>query len=200
MTQLLPRESPASAAAVSGALTLVESELNSVVHRLAKDGADNIARVALAVEGANRVFIFGLGRTGLALRMIGMRLMHLGLTVHIVGDTTTPAIRPGDVLLAASGSGTTGGILRAVTSATDAGAEVVAITTDPRSPLARESAVSIIIPAAPKLDRSAALSHQYAGSLFEQAALLAGDAIFHMLWIRSGLTSDELWPRHANLE
>lgn len=55
-----------------------------------------------------------------------MRLMHLGLTVHIVGETTTPAIGPGDVLLVASGSGTTGGIIRGADSALGAGATVVA--------------------------------------------------------------------------
>jgi len=29
---------------------------------------------------------------------------------------------------------------------------------------------------------------------------LVGDAVFHALWQASGLSADELWPRHANLE
>ena len=45
-------------------------------------------------------------------KMAAMRLMHLGLTVHVVGETTAPAIRSNDLLLAASGSGTTAGVER----------------------------------------------------------------------------------------
>ena len=35
---------------------------------------------------------------------------------------------------------------------------------------------------------------------FEQAVVTIGDAIFHARWKASGLTADELWPRHSNLE
>ena len=65
----------------------------------------------------------------------------------------------------------------------------------------RQSADTIIVvPAATKLDRSGTASAQYAGSLFEQTVVLIGDALFHSLWLGSGATADELWPRHANLE
>ena len=49
--------------------------------------------------------------------MAAMRLMHLGLTVHIAGDTTTPAITSGDLLLVASGSGTTSGVVKSAETA-----------------------------------------------------------------------------------
>jgi 6-phospho-3-hexuloisomerase len=35
--------------------------------------------------------------------MAAMRFMHLGYTVHVVGETTTPAAGKDDVLLAVSG-------------------------------------------------------------------------------------------------
>jgi 6-phospho-3-hexuloisomerase len=181
------------------ALRLIEYELSAVTGALT-DRRNEIDRLVEILSTAKRIFVTGQGRSGLALRMMGMRLMHLGLTVHIVGDTTTPAIRADDVLLAASGSGTTAGVVRAAGGAVATGARVAAITTDPGSPLAGLSAASIIVPAAGKLDRSGAASAQYAGSLFEQAVLVIGDAIFHSLWVRSGATADELWPRHANLE
>jgi len=132
--------------------------------------------------------------------MTAMRLMHLGLTVHVVGDVTTPAIASGDVLLTASGSGTTGGVVRAAQSAVDAGASVAAITTATESPLAKLAAHVLVLPAADKLDRSGSASAQYAGGLFEQAVVLVGDALFHSLWKQSGATADDIWPRHANLE
>ncbi|MDR6690343.1 6-phospho-3-hexuloisomerase [Microbacterium sp. 1154] len=185
--------------AVASSLSRIAEEVASVVDRLASEPGD-LDRVLDVLTGADRVFVVGAGRSGLALRMTAMRLMHLGLEVHVVGETTTPAIRAQDALLTASGSGTTGGIIRAAETAADVGARIVAITTAPDSPLARAADALVTVPAATKLDRSGAASAQYAGSLFEQAVVLVGDAIFDALWHRSGATADELWPRHANLE
>ena len=56
---------------------------------------------------ANNVFIIGLGRSGLVARAFAMRLMHLGISVYVVGETITPAIYADDCLLAISGSGET---------------------------------------------------------------------------------------------
>ncbi len=38
----------------------------------------------------NRIFVTGLGRTGLMARGFAMRLMHLGRRVYHVGDVITP--------------------------------------------------------------------------------------------------------------
>lgn len=185
---------------VGNSLSRIARELELATDRLIARDRAGLAELADIVDAAPRVFVLGAGRSGLALRMTAMRLMHLGLAVHVVGEVTAPAIGPGDLLLAASGSGTTGGIVRAAQTAVDAGARVAAVTTVPDSPLATLAAVTVVVPAAGKLDRSEAASEQYAGSLFEQLVVVLGDALFHTLWRRSGLTADELWPRHANLE
>jgi len=186
-------------------LLLIADELGSVVERLTSSDdahADVSPADALVNEiaRARRVFVHGAGRSGLALRMTAMRLMHLGLDVHVVGETTTPAIAEGDVLLTASGSGTTESIVRAARTAVEAKARVALITTATESPLAELASATLVVPAAAKLDRSMTASAQYAGGLFEQTVVLVGDALFHTLWQRSGRTADELWPRHANLE
>lgn len=186
-------------------LLLIADELGSVVKRLTSSDdahADVSPADALVDEiaRARRVFVHGAGRSGLALRMTAMRLMHLGLDVHVVGETTTPAIAEGDVLLTASGSGTTESIVRAARTAVEAKARVALITTATESPLAELASATLVVPAAAKLDRSMTASAQYAGGLFEQTVVLVGDALFHTLWQRSGRTADELWPRHANLE
>jgi len=187
-------------ARVADAVTTIGRELDVVLAATARTGPDALARIADLVSAAPRVFVLGAGRSGLALRMTAMRLMHLGLAVHVVGDVTTPAIASGDLLLTASGSGTTAGILRAAETAHAVGAAVAVMTTAEDSPLARSATVAVIVPAADKLDRSGAASAQYAGGLFEQAVVVLGDALFHALWKRSGQTADDLWPRHANLE
>ena len=163
---------------------------------------DPAAFDALAAElsRVQRIFTVASGRSGLVLRMVAMRLMHLGLSVHVVGDATTPAIRAGDLLLAMSGSGSTPAVLRAVQDACRIGSRVAVVTTAASSPLAQAADLVVIIPAATKHDRSATASAQYAGSLFEQGSLLAFDAFFQVLIGRGGKSYEELWARHANLE
>lgn len=185
---------------VGSSLRRVQQELDTLLARVVVADPDALAAFADLVGSSPRVFVAGAGRSGLALRMTAMRLMHLGLRVHVVGEVTAPAIETGDLLLTASGSGTTEGIVRAAQLATSVGARVAAITTAPKSPLGELSTALIVVPAAGKLDRSGAASAQYAGSLFEQAVVIVGDAVFDALWQRSGATADELWPRHANLE
>jgi 6-phospho-3-hexuloisomerase len=152
------------------------------------------------IQQAKRVYVVGAGRTGLALKAAAMRLMHLGLTVFVVGETTTPAIQAGDLLLAGSGSGTTSTIVKAAEKAKAAGAQVVAISTTTDSPLAALATLVVVLPAAQKQDHGGTISQQYAGSLFEQAVLLLTDAVFQTLWALDGTPAEELWKRHANLE
>jgi 6-phospho-3-hexuloisomerase len=185
---------------VTDSLQLFARETATVIDELSAQSATQLAQVVTMLKGADRVFFLGAGRSGLALKMTAMRFMHLGLTVHVVGEVTTPAITAGDVLFVASGSGTTGVIVRAATTALAEGADVIALTTAPDSPLGLMATVTVTIPAAQKLDRGSLLSQQYAGGLFEQATMLVGDALFHTLWQRSGKTADDIWPSHANLE
>jgi 6-phospho-3-hexuloisomerase len=51
------------------------------------------------------------GKERTCIKMAAMRFMHLGYTVFIVGETNTPAILEGDLLLVASGSGTTSSVV-----------------------------------------------------------------------------------------
>ena len=185
---------------VLDALHVIFREDATLVDALAQLNPLSLERAVSELHAAKSVFVLGAGRSGLALRMTAMRLMHLGLTVHVVGEVTTPAIGRGDVLLAASGSGTTEAIVRSAKTAIDVGAVVITLTTATNSPLAGLSSVLVEVPAAEKLDRAATKSVQYAGSLFEQAVVTIGDAFFHSLWLRSGRSADDLWPRHANLE
>ena len=183
--------------AIRANLSLVHEELAIAAARV-----DEQQLVALAAElqGAGRVFVAGAGRSGLVLRMAAMRLMHLGMVVHVAGDTTTPAFRAGDLLLVASGSGTPPGILNSSQTAAHAGAHIAAITANAASPLADLADTLVVIPAAQKTDHGTVISRQYSGSLFEQALLIATESVFQTLWAVAAQPAEELWLRHANLE
>jgi 6-phospho-3-hexuloisomerase len=177
--------------------TDILSELQATVSAVRED---QLLIAQSMILGAARVFVTGAGRSGLALRMAAMRLMHLGLTVYVAGETTTPAIVAGDLLLVASGSGTTAGAVHAAQVARKAGAQVLLLTTAPGSPLGQLADALIEIPAATKQDHGGTISRQYAGALFEQSVLLVTDAMFQAMWHARGESAEQLWPRHANLE
>lgn len=161
---------------------------------------DQLIPFVYHIQQAKRIFITAAGRSGFAMQSAAMRLMHLGLTVYYVGETTSPAITKGDLLIAASGSGATESIVKAAEKSITVGANVVAITTNVESPLAKLASHVVLVPAAEKKDHSKKISTQYAGSLFEQFLLLLNDAVFQSLWKLSGEAAETLWERHANLE
>ncbi|MFD1211783.1 6-phospho-3-hexuloisomerase [Arthrobacter sp. GCM10027362] len=191
------RTAPSSTGDIVRNLSLVKDEIADAA---AKIDEQQVADLARQLSEPGRVFVAGAGRSGLVLRMAAMRLMHLGMTVHVAGDTTTPAIGSGDLLLVASGSGTTSGVVKAAETAVKAGARIAAFTTNPDSPLAGLADALVIIPAAQKTDHGSSVSRQYAGSLFEQVLFLATEAIFQSLWDNTDEPAEQLWLRHANLE
>ena len=176
---------------------LVLDEISAVFQRI---DPEEVAALVTELRLADRIFVTGAGRSGLVLKMAAMRLMHLGLTVHVVGETTSPAIRAGDLLLAASGSGTTAGVVKAAETAVAQGARVAAYTTSKGSPLADAAAAVVLIPAAQKADHGSAVTRQYSGSLFEQVLFATTEAVFQSLWDEDAAAPEDLWQRHANLE
>lgn len=152
-----------------------------------------------AILSARAIFTTGEGRSGLVGRCFAMRLMHLGLESHVVGETVTPAIGPDDLLLAISRSGETTLTRERAALAARHGARVAAITGAPDSPLAAAAGLVLVIPGSAE-DPQAATSAQFGGSLFEQCALLCLDAIVLDLQQRLGRTDAEMRARHATLE
>lgn len=185
------------AADIQANLTMILEENQKLAGQI---DFDQVAEMVPFIQDADRIFIVGAGRTGLALKAAAMRLMHLGFTVFVVGETTTPAIRKNDLLIAGSGSGTTSSIVKAAEKAVSVNAKVVTISTTLDSPLAKLSSHIVVLPAAQKQDHGGSISKQYAGSLFEQSVLLLTDALIQTLWKLDGTPAEELWKRHANLE
>jgi 6-phospho-3-hexuloisomerase len=159
-----------------------------------------VAQLLQAISTAKRIFVEGEGRSGLAIRMAAMRLMHLGLQDYVVGETITPSIQAGDLLITCSGSGETEGVTAIATRAKAIGAEVAVITTQANSTLGKMANILIQLDAAAKQDQSQQQSKQFAGSLFEQSTLLLCDALFYLLTQSLDKSNETLWARHTNLE
>ena len=93
---------------------LVDAIVADIGRTLRQVDAGEVEALLAALLSVERVFLAGKGRTGLQMRAFALRLMHLGLRVHVVDDVTTPAIGAGDLLLIGSSSGRTGSLLRYV--------------------------------------------------------------------------------------
>ncbi|HVO40412.1 MAG TPA: 6-phospho-3-hexuloisomerase [Spirochaetia bacterium] len=178
--------------------TAVE-EISSVVSRV---NAEEMDRLAAAIRAARSVFVAGAGRSGLAIRGFAMRLMHMGIAAHVVGDVTTPALQPGDLLVIASGSGSTPSLVAVAAQAVKRGGTTALLTIDPQSPLAGTAAVVVRVPApSPKAAaKDSVTSRQPMATLFEQALGVLLDSCIMLLMQLTGVNEQAMFQRHANLE
>jgi 6-phospho-3-hexuloisomerase len=174
------------------------AELSRVAERLDED---QIAAFLDAIIRARRIFCIGVGREGLSTRAFTMRLMHLGKDAHWVWDDTTPAIGPGDLLIATSGSGEIGHIDYVFDQAVAHGADTAVLTGDPSGRTARKAKTLIWLPAAVfKGKADVVASAQPMGNLFEQALLILLDQIVMALAERLGVSQQAMAARHRNVE
>lgn len=181
-------------------LTSITREIDQCLRAVSGEQLDAAVE---AIDTAQRVFVAGAGRSGLAVRAFAMRLMHLGKTVHVVGDVTTPGICAGDLLVIGSGSGSTGSLRIQAEKAKAIGADILLLTIMPHSPIGTLADVVVQIPApSPKAEDAANTveSIQPMGSLFEQSLFLLGDCLILALMQHNQQSSDEMFTRHANLE
>ena len=140
------------------------------------------------------------------MRALGMRLMHLGKTVYVVSETTTPGITAEDLLILGSGSGRTPSLLAIGEQARRQGAKTLLCTSDKTSPLAVLADHLVLIPAPliedenEKKGKHGRSSVQPLGTLFEQALLILCDSLILRLMQRNGVSAAQMFERHANLQ
>ncbi len=171
-------------------------EISEVAIRL---NQDELAALVAAILAAQRVFVCGAGRSLLMMKAFAMRLMHIGMEAYVVGETITPAIAPGDLLIAGSGSGQTRVTLATVQAAAVRGANTAVITAHCDSDIAQICDLVVTVPA-PVTGAVSAISRQPPGSLFEQCLLVVGDALILTLMERLGTTIEQMRARHTKLE
>ncbi|MGC9148683.1 MAG: 6-phospho-3-hexuloisomerase [Sulfolobales archaeon] len=175
---------------------------------------DQISKALELLEETYRnrrtILVMGAGRSGLVGRAFGMRLLHLGFNVFVLGDTIVPPIRKDDVVVAISGSGRTKLIVTAAEAAKSVGAKILTITSYSDSPLAQLSDVIIVIPGRTKVSveedyfaRQILGIHEPLaplGTLFEDAAMIFLDSLIVELMHLLGVSEKDMSSRHANIE
>ncbi|MCQ6961654.1 6-phospho-3-hexuloisomerase [Methanolobus chelungpuianus] len=170
---------------------------------------DSIKQMLSAILKARRIFVLGAGRSGLVGRAFAMRLMHLGLSSHVVGETTTPAVSTEDTIVAISGSGQTRSVSDLGKVAKDIGATVIAITSNKDSKLGNLSDVVVVLPGRTKDDAGGYLERHMRGEYtyltplgtsFETSASVFLDAVIAELIYITGASEADLKSKHTNIE
>ena len=164
----------------------------------------------IIIESEN-VFVTGAGRSGLAAKAFAMRLMHLGLSAYVVGETISPAINEEDCIIAISGSGETNTIVSAVKIAKNRGSKVLAVTSYPESTLGQLADSCLLVKGRTKkeVDDENYMKRQIngnytsltpLGTAFELTTLVFLDAIVSELMEKMHQTESDLKARHTVLE
>lgn len=190
---------PKDGGSFDSVINQVLAEVEDCVRRIS---SESLVQAAVLIEQAPRIFVAGAGRSGLGMKALGMRLMHLGKTVFVVGETTTPSTTAGDLLILGSGSGRTPTLLPTAGKAREQGAKILLFTADPLSPLADLADCTVVIPAQLIEDahESQVVSVQPLNSLFEQSLLLACDSLVLNLMQQMNVELRQMAERHANLQ
>ncbi|AMK14578.1 6-phospho-3-hexuloisomerase [Methanobrevibacter olleyae] len=172
---------------------------------------EDVANFIEIITTAENIFVTGAGRSGLAAKAFAMRLMHLGLSSYVVGETISPAINKGDCILAISGSGETNTIVTTAQISKKRGAKVLALTSYPESSLGQLADEIINVKGRTKVevDDENYLKRQIKGNYtsltplgtaFELTALVFLDGLVSELMDAMGKTEEDLKNMHTVLE
>ena len=151
---------------------------------------------------AQRIVCYGVGREGLMMRALAMRLYHLGLDAHIAGDMSCPPVGAGDLLMVSAGPGGFSTVNGLIGVARAAGARIACVTAQSSGPAPQAADRIFLIPAQTMANDqgAAATSVLPMGSLFEGAQYLAFELLVLALRDRLGVTPAAMRARHTNLE
>ena len=178
--------------------------VNELVQYSNKIKEEEVLAFARSCAEAKRIFVAGAGRSGFVARGFSNRLMHMGFDAYFVGESTTPPIGKGDLIVIGSGSGTTASLVENAKKAKAIGTSIATLTIFPDAAIGKMADVVIAIPGAtPKKTegtKDSAISAQPMGSLFEQLSWLVYDSVILSLMEITGETNDTMYQRHANLE
>ncbi|MBW8637840.1 SIS domain-containing protein [Hoeflea sp. WL0058] len=182
--------------------TLVDRVLAELRPGLSAEVLEQVDDLARALTAARRIACYGVGREGLMMKALAMRLFHLGLDAHVVGDMTTPPMTTQDLLVASAGPGHFSTVEALMDVAKEAGAKVICVTAEPDGVVPKKADLVIHLPAQTMAaDRGdAATSILPMGSLYEALMFLFFEILVLDLRDRMEISPDAMRANHTNLE
>ena len=190
-------------------MLLMASKIRKIANTISDDDVEKFLAELLR---AKRVYVIGAGRSGLVAKAFAMRLMHLGMQAYVVGETITPALSAGDVIVIFSGSGKTKTVADIAETAKDIGAHICLITSNQDSRIGRIADCAVIIEQQRDAVTDDAVEFEIRqmmgehksfaplGTLFETASMIFADAAISRLMEITQTDELALKNRHTNIE
>jgi 6-phospho-3-hexuloisomerase len=190
-------------------MRLMASKIRSIANTISDD---DVGKLLTELLNAKRIYVIGAGRSGLVAKAFAMRLMHLGLHAYVVGETITPALNKGDVMVVFSGSGRTKTIADIAETAHEIGAHICLITSNADSRIGQISQCIVIIEHQRDSVPDDAVEFEIRqmmgghksfaplGTLFETASMIFADAVISRLMEITQTDESALKNRHTNIE
>jgi 6-phospho-3-hexuloisomerase len=172
-------------------------DLENVFARLAPAQLEILSQELIA---ARRLVCYGVGREGLMMDAIAMRLMHAGFQSYVVGEMVTPPVSQGDLFLASAGPGHFPTVETLLKVARDAGGRTVVVTAQPARAAQMPVDVVIHLPAQTMVDVAAGLSVLTMGTHYEAALLLFGDLLVLRLLELTHQKREDMYSRYTNMK
>ncbi len=192
------------------AMKIIASNVKTVADELDYSEVEAfITEILTTQKSDKRVFILGAGRSGLVAKGFAMRLMHLGFNVYVVGETVTPAVESGDLVIAISGSGETRSINEMCALAKAKGTKLAVVTSNKESTLGQFSDTIVVIKGRTKTSGMDFMERQVVGShisftplgtMFEIATMVFLDGVIAEIMAITEKSEEEMRGRHATLE
>jgi 6-phospho-3-hexuloisomerase len=149
---------------------------------------------------AKSIVCYGVGREGLMMEAIAMRLMHAGFKSYVVGEMVTPPVGPGDVFLTSAGPGYFPVVETLLKVAREAGGRTVTLTAQPARAAQMPVDLVIYLPAQTMVDVKAGLSILTMGTHYEAALLLLGDLLVLRLLELTNQKREDMYTRYTNMK
>ncbi|MBN1677111.1 MAG: SIS domain-containing protein [Candidatus Thermoplasmatota archaeon] len=168
--------------------------INSIKRTLIDEPIEGTDEFVDIIIGSRRIFVYGVGRSGLIAKAFSIRLVQMGLEVYFIGETVTPIVDEGHAVIIVSHTGETMSAIQTANIVRRVGAKVVSLTANSHSKLAAASNLTIVIhpPKDEERKRLAPL-----GTLFEDATLVYLDSVIATLMDKLGQSENAMRKRHA---
>jgi 6-phospho 3-hexuloisomerase len=153
-------------------------------------------KLVAAIHDADRVFLYGAGRSGFVARCFAMRLGHLGIRVVRMSIDETDPSGERDLAIVISGTGTTQSSIFYARSSSEGGTKVASITENAESKLAEMSDILIHLDT-PKDDKQPEFAPM--GTIFEDSCLIYLDTLVVDLMVLRNETEETMRKRHGQL-
>ncbi|MDE1821757.1 MAG: SIS domain-containing protein [Euryarchaeota archaeon] len=165
-----------------------------VTEAIARIDPARVSRAVQMVQKAPQVFVYGAGRSGIIARAFAMRLVQTGVTAYVIGESVTPIVRKGDLVVIFSNRGESQSSLQTANIVRREGADLIVVTSRGNSKLSHAANILLELDFPEEKDRP---TLSPLGTLFESGSLRLADGIIAELMQVRGETEESLRQRHA---